>query len=64
MKRIKSFLAAVMMLAAIPTAPVMTGNAAEAGEYNGTYIIRNVNSGKYLNVDGGETADGTNLQQW
>lgn len=28
------------------------------------YMIQNVNSGLYLEVDGGKTADGTNVQQW
>lgn len=63
MKRVKSFLAAVMMLAALPSAPII-GTAAEAGAYDGVYVIRNVNSGKYLNVTDGKTANGTNVQQW
>lgn len=28
------------------------------------YMIQNVNSGLYLEVDGGKAADGTNVQQW
>jgi len=31
---------------------------------DGTYEIENVNSGKMLDVSGGGTADGTNIQQW
>ncbi|MBR0485369.1 MAG: RICIN domain-containing protein [Oscillospiraceae bacterium] len=50
MKKIKAFLAAVMMLAALPAgqsiAPVTVSAAAE--NLNGYYVIRNVNSGIYL----------------
>ncbi len=63
MKKIKAFLTALMMLAALPAVPV-TGAAADAGTYDGIYVIRNVNSGLYLNVAGGKTDDGTNVQQW
>lgn len=63
MKRVRSFLAAMMMLAALPAAHI-TGTAAEAGAYDGVYVIRNVNSGKYLNVSGGKAANNTNVQQW
>lgn len=62
MKRIKSFLAAMMMLAALPTVPAVQASA--AGEYDGTYVIRNVNSGLCLNVEGGAAVSGTNVQQW
>ncbi|MBQ8928286.1 MAG: RICIN domain-containing protein [Oscillospiraceae bacterium] len=66
MKRIKSLLAAVMMLAAMPAAQSLgTVSAAEKlTEYDGTYVIRNVNSGLCLNVEGGKAANGTNVQQW
>lgn len=64
MKRIRSFLTAVMMLAALPVIPAGSLSAAAAGQYDGTYVIRNVNSGKYLNVEGGAAVSGTNVQQW
>ena len=62
MKRIKAMLAAMMMLAALPAVPAMTATA--AGTYDGNYIIRNVNSGLCLNVEGGKPESGTNVQQW
>lgn len=31
---------------------------------NGTYSLQNRNSGKYMDVDGGNPADGTNILQW
>ncbi len=61
MKKIRAFLAAMMMLAAMPF-PTLTGAAEDS--YDGYYVIRNVNSGLYLNVTEGKTADGTNVQQW
>ncbi len=61
MKRIKSFLAALMMLAALPAAP-LTAGAAES--YDGVYVIRNVNSGLYLNVTEGKAENAANIQQW
>ncbi|MBE6847586.1 MAG: hypothetical protein E7503_05595 [Ruminococcus sp.] len=33
-------------------------------ENNGVYMIKNVNSGQYLEVQGGTAANGTNVQQW
>lgn len=33
-------------------------------ENNGIYMIKNVNSGQYLEVQGGTAANGTNVQQW
>ncbi|MBQ8687031.1 MAG: RICIN domain-containing protein [Ruminococcus sp.] len=66
MKRMKAFLTAVMMLSALPL--VYQGTAAQAAEApavpEGTYLIRNVNSGIYLDVEGGAAANGTNVQQW
>ncbi len=68
MKKVKAFLAAVMMLGAMTTS--YAGTAAIAAEegvsspYEGYYIIRNVNSGLSLNVEGGAAANGTNVQQW
>ncbi len=59
MNRIKSFLAAVMMLAALPVIPAMPVTA--AGGYDGTYVIRNVHSGLFLHADG--TAAGANVDQ-
>ena len=64
MKRIKSTLAALMMLAAMPAVFPAAVEAGAAGAYDGTYAIRNVNSGLYLNVEGGKAAAGTNVQQW
>lgn len=29
-----------------------------------TYLLQNVNSGRYLNVEGGSTGNGANVQQW
>ena len=60
MNRIKSFLAAVMMLAALPVIPAMPVTA--AGGYDGTYVIRNVHSGLFLHADG--TAAGANVDQF
>ncbi len=67
MKKVKAFLAAVMMLSAVGTA--YTGSAVTAADdvtsaYEGYYMIRNVNSGLSLNVEGGSTENGTNVQQW
>ena len=67
MKKVKAFLAAVMMLSAVGTA--YTGSAVTAADdvtsaYEGYYMIRNVNSGLCLNVEGGSTENGTNVQQW
>ncbi len=66
MKRVKAFLAALMMLSAMPL--VYHGSIAQAADApsvpEGTYLIRNVNSGIYLDVEGGTAASGTNVQQW
>ncbi|MCR4645830.1 MAG: RICIN domain-containing protein [Oscillospiraceae bacterium] len=62
MKKNKSLLAAVMMLAAVPA--VLPSMTVAAKSYDGTYVIRNVNSGKFLNVEGGKAEAGTNVQQW
>ncbi len=64
MKKLKALLAAVMMTVATASAYSGVVTAEEATNYNGTYLIKNVNSGIYLDVTGGETADGTNVQQW
>jgi len=52
MKKIKAFLAAVMMLAALPAGQAMTSvtASAEAENLNGYYVIRNVNSGIYMSI--------------
>ena len=57
MKKIKALLAAVMMLAALPAGQGMASvtASAEAENYNGYYVIRNVNSGIYLSQS--ETSD-------
>lgn len=60
MNRIKSLLAAMMMLAALPAVPAVTAHAA-GGQYDGTYVIRNVHSGLYLHV--GEKIPDANVDQ-
>ncbi len=66
MKRVKAFLAALMMLSALPLS--FQGSMTSAEETpsvpEGTYLIRNVNSGIYMDVAGGIGANGTNVQQW
>lgn len=68
MKRIKSFLAALMMLSTLSAGYAGTAAVTAAEEtgspYEGYYIIRNVNSGLCLNVEGGSADNGTNVQQW
>lgn len=66
MKKIKALITALVMLT---TSAVTYGSSvvqAEGGSVvpDGTYMIRNVNSGIYLDVAGGVAADGTNVQQW
>lgn len=36
----------------------------ESNDLNGDYFIKNVNSGKYLDISGGSSEDGANVQQW
>lgn len=53
----------------VKTSPVVKGgsNTSESSPANieeGAYMIKNVNSGLYLNVEGGKAAAGTNVQQW
>ena len=52
MKKIKPFLMAMMMLTtALSSGSVISAVAeGETDNYNGTYVIRNLNSGIYLNV--------------
>ncbi|MGN0593335.1 MAG: RICIN domain-containing protein [Ruminococcus sp.] len=66
MKRVKAFLTALLMLTAMPlTYQGIYAEAASAASVpEGTYLIRNVNSGIYLDVAGGAEANGTNVQQW
>lgn len=65
MKKIRAFLAAMMMLTAMSASMAAETTAAAAEQLlDGTYVIRNVNSGIYLNVSGGSTENGTNVQQW
>ena len=63
MKKIKSLLAAVMMLAAMPAVlPAMDASA--AAKYDGVYVIRNVGSGKYLSVNiNSSSVPGANIHQ-
>ncbi len=67
MKKIKALLAALMMVsttaALYPAAPAEVA-AADAETLDGTYLIRNVNSQIVMDVEGGGTANGTNVQQW
>ena len=60
MKRIKSFLTAVMMLAALPAVPSAAVSAAD-GAYDGVYVIRNVHSGLYLRAE--KLDKGANVSQ-
>lgn len=46
-----------------PTVPPTTEIIGATIE-EGTYMIKNVNSGLYLDVTGGTAANGTNVQQW
>ncbi|MBR1459291.1 MAG: RICIN domain-containing protein [Oscillospiraceae bacterium] len=65
MKKIRAILAALMMVAALPVIPAIPAQAVNAPDpLDGTYVIRNVNSGKVLNVEGGKAENGTNVQQW
>ncbi len=65
MKRVKAMLAALMMLGAVTTVyPTAQVSAEETQTLEGTYLIRNVNSQIVMDVAGGGTANGTNVQQW
>ncbi len=66
MKKVKSLLAALMMLGSLTAgyAGVQTTAAEAESPYEGYYIIRNVNSGLALNVAGGAAENATNVQQW
>ena len=47
-----------------PSASASTSTVTGAVIEEGTYMIKNVNSGLYLDVEGGTAANGTNVQQW
>lgn len=65
MKKIRAFLAAMLILTAASASAAGEIPAAAAGEMlDGMYVIRNVNSGIYLNVSGGSAESGANVQQW
>jgi len=64
MKKIKALLTSLAMLASTALAYSSAGVSAEPADLSGTYLIRNVNSGIYMNVEGGLAAEGTNVQQW
>lgn len=61
MKRIKSLLTAIMMLTAMAGVPGLPAQA-EGGQYDGSYVIRNVHSGLYLRAEGIDS--GANVNQW
>ncbi len=64
MKKIKAFLAAVMMLAAVPASQGFSPmQAAAADNLNGYYVIRNVNSGMYLSINAEQNSTPTNVIQ-
>lgn len=66
MKRLKACLIAFVMLGSTSAMCVKTTTAVSAASIvpEGTYLIRNVNSGIYLNVQDGLAADDANVQQW
>lgn len=47
-----------------PSATSSTSTVIGAVIEEGTYMIKNVNSGLYLDVEGGVAANGVNVQQW
>ncbi|MBE6854538.1 MAG: hypothetical protein E7501_02665 [Ruminococcus sp.] len=47
-----------------PSTPDICYIGTSALEANAVYMIRNANSGLYLEVEGGTSANGTNVQQW
>lgn len=63
MKKFKAFLGALLMLTSLSAAYSSAEVSAEPAQLDGTYLIRNVNSGIYLNVAGENAADGANVQQ-
>ena len=64
MKKIKAFLAAVMMLAALPAAQgIGSVYASAADSLNGYYVIRNVNSGLYLSINEAQSSTPINVIQ-
>lgn len=67
MKKVKAFLAALMMISTVtamyPAEPAQV-SAADAETLDGTYLIRNVNSQIVMDVEGGGKDNGTNVQQW
>ena len=58
----KSLLLFLILTLLMTLVPTMTASAAVSS--GGTYNLINVNSGKYLDVQGWGTADGTNVQIW
>ncbi len=66
MKKLKAFLTAIVMLTTTLAAQGISAAAAVPASDvpDGTYLIRNVNSGIYLDVAGGKAENGTNVQQW
>lgn len=64
MKKLKALLAAVMMAGSLFSAYSGTVTAEEAATLGGTYLIKNVNSGIYLNAVTDKIEDGTNVNQW
>lgn len=65
-KRMKAFLTALLMLGTSFAMHFETAADVSAASVipEGTYLIRNVNSGIYMDVKDGMAADGANVQQW
>lgn len=53
----------VLMVSFMPTKPVLAAKFLEP-EDGKVYLIRNVGTGKYLNVNFGTDSNGTNVNQW
>ena len=60
MKKIKAFLASLMMLATLPLVQDSNiASAVDSNALNGTYVIRNVNSGIYMSIDSNNVVQNT-----
>ncbi len=65
-KIIGTALATAMFISAVAGQPALSSSAAitVTDVPDGMYMIRNVNSGLYLDVENGVASSGTNVQQW
>lgn len=65
-KRIKKLIASLLLLAIMTTSfsSLATITAEAASVSDGWYYIKNVHSGKYLEVKDGNGSNGSNIQQW